>query len=416
MKQAYKGLAIFIMAIAIIMNAYGYDFEVNGIYYDYNSNDQTAIVTSSFNDKYNGNINIPDQVSYNGRTLPVLRIGDNAFWGCTELESVGLPNELTVIGNHAFTECTKISKIKIPERVTYFGRGVFQKCSALSEIEIPVSITHIPIEAFDGCTNLTEVSLPANLEYIQEYAFYNCTKLQSIRIPAKTSYIKDDAFKGCESLETIVFEDNTEKIRLAVNYVYGPFEGSKPKAIYLGRSVESFPYYTRSLDLSQTEIISIGSNCKRYTLSFDDYEAISIIYSFHDNPENISFSFSNQTYINSILYVPIGTKEKYLVAKGWKNFFNIQEMDVADMWNGDGDPMNSLERVRANTILIQCCNGTLNIQGASTGTSISVYSTSGMMVGSAKSIGASTSIATSLRNGEIAIVKIGDKSMKVMMK
>lgn len=416
MRQVYKGLAIFTMAIAISMNAYGYDFEVNGIYYDYNPNDQTAIVTYSFYDEYAGNINIPNQVSYNGRTLPVLSIGGNAFRNCTELESVSLPNELTSIGWNVFEGCTKINKINIPERVTYIGGGAFQRCSALSEIEIPENITHILDETFDGCTNLTKVTLPANLDYIQGYAFYNCTKLQSIRIPAKTSNIMDYAFKGCESLETIVFEDNTEKIRLAVNYVHGPFEGSKPKAIYLGRSVESFPYYTHSLDLSQTEIISIGRNCKRYTLSFDDFEAISIIYSFHDNPENVSFSFSNQTYINSILYVPIGTKDKYLAAKGWKNFFNIQEMDVADMWNGDGDPINSLERVKANTILIQCSNGTLNIQGASTGTSISVYSTSGMMVGSAKSIGASTSIATSLRNGEIAIVKIGGKSMKVMMK
>lgn len=416
MRLVYKGYAIFIMALAISMNASGYDFEVNGIYYDYNPNNQTAIVTYSFYNKYSGNIDIPDQVSYNGRTLPVLTIGGDAFRNCTELESVSLPNELTTIGGNAFDGCTKISIIKIPETVTDIGRGAFKKCTALSEIEIPVNVTYIRNDTFEGCTNLTKVSLPANLKHIQEYAFYNCTKLQSIRIPATTSNIYESAFKGCENLETIVFEDNTEKIRLTVNYVDGPFERSKPKTIYLGRSVESFPYYTPSLDLSQTEIVSIGSNCNRYSCSFDKSNTISIIYSFHDNPEQVSFSFSNQTYLNSILYVPVGMKDRYLVAEGWKNFFNIQEMDVADMWNGNGDPKNSLEQVRANTILIQSYNGTLNIQGASDGTNICIYSTSGMMVGSAKSVGSSASIATSLRNGEIAIVKIGDKSVKVVMK
>lgn len=416
MRQVYKGLAIFTMALAISMKASGFDFEVNGIYYDYNPNDQTAIVTYSINKKYSGNIDIPDQVSYNGRTLPVSTIGHYAFRDCTELESVGLPNELTKIEWGAFEGCTKIYKINIPETVTHIGSSAFEMCTALSEIEIPENITHILDETFEGCTNLTKVSLPANLEWIQGYAFYNCINLQSIRIPASTSHITESAFKGCENLETIVFEDNTEKIRLTVSYSYGPFEGSKPKTIYLGRSVESFPYYTPSLDLSQTEIVSIGSNCNRYSCSFDKSNTISIIYSFHDNPERVSFSFSNQTYLNSILYVPVGMKDRYLGAEGWKNFFNIQEMDVADMWNGDGDPKNSIDQVRANTILIQSYNGTLNIQGASDGTNISIYSTSGMMVGSAKSVGTSASIATSLRNGEIAIVKIGNKSVKVVMK
>ena len=72
--------------------------------------------------------------------------------------------------------------------------------------------------------------------------------------------------------------------------------------------------------------------------------------------------------------------------------------------------------VRGNAILIQSSNGTLNIRGAADGTSIGIYTTSGVMIGSAKSTGTSTSIATDLRKGEIAIVKIGNKSVKVVMK
>lgn len=77
---------------------------------------------------------------------------------------------------------------------------------------------------------------------------------------------------------------------------------------------------------------------------------------------------------------------------------------------------NGFANVRANAVLIQSSNGMLNISGASEGTIVNIYTTSGLMVESAISTGTSLSIATGLRKGEIAIVKIGDKSIKVMMK
>ena len=77
---------------------------------------------------------------------------------------------------------------------------------------------------------------------------------------------------------------------------------------------------------------------------------------------------------------------------------------------------NSIAQVRATPILIHSDNGNLNIQGAMDGVSIGIYTTSGVMVGSDKSSGTSTSIATGLKKGEVAIVKIGDKSIKVVMK
>ncbi len=78
--------------------------------------------------------------------------------------------------------------------------------------------------------------------------------------------------------------------------------------------------------------------------------------------------------------------------------------------------VNDISSVRGNAILIQSGNGTITIHGAADGTGISVYTASGVMVGAAKSTDSSTSIATGLRNGDIAIVKIGDKSVKVIMK
>lgn len=87
----------------------------------------------------------------------------------------------------------------------------------------------------------------------------------------------------------------------------------------------------------------------------------------------------------------------------------------------DADPKaegieNGVAQVRANAVLIQSRNGILNIDGINNGTDIAVYTSAGMMVSSVKASGTSTSIATSLRSGDIAIVKIGDKSVKVVMR
>ena len=77
--------------------------------------------------------------------------------------------------------------------------------------------------------------------------------------------------------------------------------------------------------------------------------------------------------------------------------------------------MSNIAKARGNAILIQSNNGTMNISGVTDGDNITVYSPSGVMVGSAKVYGTSTSIATNLRSGELAIVKIGDKTIKVVM-
>lgn len=508
MKRLSKNLALLMLLLLVGQQAFSYDFEVNGIYYDYDSSNQAAIVTFrspfSSDEKYSGNLDIPVSVSYNGRTLPVLSIGKDAFRSCTELESVSLPNGLTRIDWYAFNGCTKISKIIIPETVTDIGRNAFEGCSTMSEIDIPDNVTYIQEETFKGCANLTSVLLPVNLRYINVRAFEGCSQLQYIRIPAATTFIDEDAFSGCKHLETLVFEDNIEKIELRVNYLYGPFNKCNLKAIYLGRPVNSFPYNTPCLDVSQVELISIGSNFKSSSL-FNDCNTLSTIYSFSENPKESLFSFSNKTYLNSTLYIPIGTKDRYFEVEGWKNFFNIQEMDVNDMWDGKGEPSTGDEtkekcekpiirytngkllfesategaicqsaitdsdiasysgneiqlsatynisvyaskegfdnsdvvtatlcwidedpktegiesgvaQVRANAVLIQSHDGMVSVEGVNDGMDIAVYDTSGQMVGSGKVHSNYSSIATNLKRGSVAIVRIGDKSVKIVMK
>ena len=236
------------------------------------------------------------------------------------------------------------------------------------------------------------------------------------------------------------------------------------------------------------------------------WHSLKSIYCFSTNPESLEVSFGTNTYVNATLYVPIGTKEKYLAANGWKNFFQIEEMDVADMWNGQGEPsigntpqrqkcekpsihyskgklsfecatdgatcqstitdtdiasysVNEIQlsatynisvyaskegfdnsdavtatlcwidvdpktegiesgvaQIRANAVLIQSHDGMVSVEGVSDDTDIAVYDTSGHMVGSGKAHSNSSSIATDLRSGSVAIIRIGNKSVKIVMK
>ena len=103
------------------------------------------------------------------------------------------------------------------------------------------------------------------------------------------------------------------------------------------------------------------------------------------------------------------------------NHPNLGDVATATLCWLDAEPKtegmtSNITAARGNAILIQNSNGTMNISGVSNGANITVYSSSGMMVGSAKASGSSTSINTGLRNGEIAIIKIGEKSVKVAMK
>ena len=104
-----------------------------------------------------------------------------------------------------------------------------------------------------------------------------------------------------------------------------------------------------------------------------------------------------------------------------KQGYNDSETATATLCWIDVEPkaegiVNGVASVRSYGVMIQASEGFFNISGLEVGTPISVYNTAGQMVGSANASANTTTVNTTLRNGEIGIVKIGDKSVKVLMK
>ncbi|MBO6189480.1 MAG: leucine-rich repeat protein [Alloprevotella sp.] len=122
----------------------------------------------------------PAAVTYDGTTYSVTSIGWYAFYDCTGLTSITIPNSVTTIGDYAFQYCTGLTSITIPNSVTSIGSSAFDGCTGLTSINIPNSVTSIGSYAFDGSTGLTSINIPNSVTSIGDYAFYGCTGLTDI--------------------------------------------------------------------------------------------------------------------------------------------------------------------------------------------------------------------------------------------
>ena len=133
----------------------------------------------------------------------ITSIGDYAFWGCSSMTAITIPNSVTSIGVHAFEGCGALTSITIPDSVKLIDGGAFYYCRGLTDITLPNSITSINVAVFYECDNLTNITLPENLTTIKEAAFYGCNSLTSITIPDSVTTIEKRAFQYCTSLTGI---------------------------------------------------------------------------------------------------------------------------------------------------------------------------------------------------------------------
>ena len=110
----------------------------------------------------------------------VLSIGDNAFFGRSDLASISIPDGVTSIGEHAFSDCSNLTSITIPNSVASMGLFAFCGCSSMPSLAIPDSVTSIGDWTFSGCFDLTSIAIPAGVTNIGDYAFSDCSSLTLI--------------------------------------------------------------------------------------------------------------------------------------------------------------------------------------------------------------------------------------------
>ena len=120
MKHKHFSLLLAVLMSMVASVASAYDFEVDGIYYKFTNSivkDAVAVTwgTGYVSDHYKGSVIIPASVKYDGTTYPVTAIGDYAFSSCSELESISLPNTISIydVGKQAFYGCSALTSVTL---------------------------------------------------------------------------------------------------------------------------------------------------------------------------------------------------------------------------------------------------------------------------------------------------------------
>ena len=219
--------ALLLVALLAFETARAYDFEADGIYYEFVTN---GVYVTIGDVKYSGEVVIPETVKYytnysvtgiensafaNCTELTKVTMGNSityigvaAFKGCTNLKEVNFGNSLRKIAQEAFMGCSSLTSINLPNSVDWLGSGewglggVFANCSNLRTVHLSESLTDINDQAFKGCINLKSIYLHNGITRIGNEAFMDCQSLDNVTIPESLISLKD-AFKGCSNLKTL---------------------------------------------------------------------------------------------------------------------------------------------------------------------------------------------------------------------
>lgn len=178
-------------------------------------------------------------------------IGYAAFEGCTNVESIIIPDSVNIIGDQAFRLCAKLKNISIPDAITEIGHSVFDDTAYINDdanwengifyvgnhlIKANTDITSCNIrpgtklinnDAFSGCNQLETVIIPDGVTRINDYAFNKCLGLRSVTLPESIIYISPTAFQYCDNLKELHISDMDSYMNIDFGYS-GKFNLSNP--------------------------------------------------------------------------------------------------------------------------------------------------------------------------------------------
>ena len=339
---AEKKLFTLLLAVAAGVGTMFASTKIGDLYYNLDATNQTAEVTSQ-NSSYpywSTTITtaiIPASVTYNDTTYSVTSTGEWAFYGCSGLTSVTIPNSVTSIGKAAFAYCSGLTSVTIPNSVTSIGEGAFAVCTGLTSINvasdnsnycsvdgvlfnkdkttliqypggkqgaytIPNSVTSIGETAFYGCTGLTSVTIPNSVTSIGEWAFAYCSGLTSVTIPNSVTSIGKAAFAHCSGLTSVTIPNS---------------------------------------------VTSIGE------AAFYGCSGLTSVTCFATTPPQLDYAVFSFSISSCVLYVPAGSISAYQSADGWKDFSNILPISQQGLEDVQGNNVQCTKIVHNGQIFIE---------------------------------------------------------------
>ncbi|MBQ5995561.1 MAG: leucine-rich repeat protein [Clostridia bacterium] len=179
--------------------------------------------------RYKGNasdVTIPSKLD--GYNVSV--IGSNAFYGCSSVISVTIPDSITKTEKDIFKNCKSLKNVILYYKQSIEGSHFIR--DLVTNVVVVNGVTRIPEAAFEGYQSLASLTLPNTVTTIGAYAFDACGKLMSLTIPQSVKKIDGSAFSGCDMLKGVYIPSSVETIGYdAFGYVYykGLIDGMEPE-------------------------------------------------------------------------------------------------------------------------------------------------------------------------------------------
>ena len=409
----------------------------------------------------------------------VISIGNNAFDGCSKLKTMTIPNSVTSIGEKAFYSCQSLTSVSLGKGITSIGVGAFDGCNRLTsvtasmptpvkissstfsnrknatlrvqigsrssyagaaywkefksivesiifadenvkalcvaqwdknkdgelssaeavavtdlgqvftnktnitsfdELQYFTGLTTIGKSAFSGCQNLTSVTIPNSVTSIGEAAFRGCKNLTSVTIPERVTSIGESAFESCRSLTSVTIPERVASI---------------------GKTAFANCGGLTSVTIG-SKVTSIGSG------AFGNCTSLKRVYCYAENvPSTNPNAFASTDIQAATLYVPASALENYKNTAPWRKFGKIVPL---------GTVPTGLTEVASVPVQVKSRGGVITVEGLDNNTPVTVYTAGGALVGTAMTVNHTATIPTRLMPGTVAIVKMGGKKVKMVVR
>ena len=288
--SSFKSLVV--MVVMMIMTTSSAMAEViDGLNFKLDSGTKTAMLLPKTNEKYSGDIIIPEKIKGDNRveyvvtslgdicfedcsgltsiTIPssVTSFGVACFSGCSGLTSITIPSSVTSLGFYCFEGCSGLTSITIPSSVTSFDDGCFSGCSGLTSITIPSSVTSFRDECFSGCSGLTSITIPSSVTSLGKSCFSGCSGLTSITIPSSVTSFGSHCFEGCSGLTSITIPSSVVSLGEACFFGCDNIE-----TVYFKGKIPGVKYFKHGSGISYTSIIKVPAEfLKDYQKTLGSY-------------------------------------------------------------------------------------------------------------------------------------------------